>query len=91
MAACRPYLARQIELVRPELLVALGRPAAQVLLGNDEVRISAARGKLFRHGDVPVVVTYHPAYLLRNQFDKAKTWEDLCAIRAKLSESTDKE
>lgn len=91
MAACRPYLARQIELVRPELLVALGRPAAQVLLGNDEVRISAARGKLFRHGDVPVVVTYHPAYLLRNQVDKAKTWEDLCAIRGKLSESTDKE
>ena len=57
-----------------------GRPAAQALL-NQEVKISAARGKTFRYGDIPVVVTYHPAYLLRNQPDKAKAWEDLCFAR----------
>jgi len=80
LAACFPYLRRQIELIQPRLIVALGRPAAQALL-NQEVKISAARGKTFRYGDIPVVVTYHPAYLLRNQPDKAKAWEDLCFAR----------
>lgn len=86
MAACRPYLERQIELVRPKLLVALGRPAAQVLLNDEEVRIKAARGKVFDRQGVPVRVTYHPAYLLRNPADKARVWEDLCAIRKMLAE-----
>lgn len=86
MDACSPYLKRQIELVQPRLLVALGRPAAQVLLGDAEVRINAARGKLFRYGDTPVLVSYHPAYLLRNPADKAKAWEDLCAVRRVLAE-----
>ena len=80
LAACRPYLERQIALVQPRLLVALGRPAAQALLDR-EIAISAARGKLFDHAGVPVVVTYHPAYLLRNPRDKAKAWEDLCFAR----------
>ncbi len=80
LATCRPYLERQIALVQPRLLVALGRPAAQALLDR-EIAISAARGKLFDHGGVPVVVTYHPAYLLRNPRDKAKAWEDLCFAR----------
>ena len=80
LAACFPYLRRQIELIQPRLIVALGRPAAQALL-NQEVKISAARGKTFRYGDIPVVVTYHPAYLLRNLPDKAKAWEDLCFAR----------
>ena len=80
LAACFPYLRRQIELIQPRLIVALGLPAAQALL-NQEVKISAARGKIFRYGDIPVVVTYHPAYLLRNQPDKAKAWEDLCFAR----------
>ena len=80
LAACFPYLRRQIELIQPRLIVALGRPAAQALL-NQEVKISAARGKTFRYGDIPVVVTYHPAYLLRNPPDKAKAWEDLCFAR----------
>jgi uracil-DNA glycosylase family 4 len=74
--ACRPYLERQIELIQPKLIVALGRPAAQTLL-QAEVKIGAARGQLHRYGDVPVIVTYHPAYLLRNLPDKAKAWEDL--------------
>ncbi|HSD38446.1 MAG TPA: uracil-DNA glycosylase [Rhodocyclaceae bacterium] len=77
IAACRPYLERQIELVKPKLLIALGRPAAQTLLGG-EMSIASARGKLHRYRDVPVVVTYHPAYLLRNLPDKAKAWVDMC-------------
>jgi uracil-DNA glycosylase len=79
-AACRPYLERQIDLLRPQLIVALGRPAAQTLL-QAEVKIGAARGQLHRYGDIPVIVTYHPAYLLRNLLDKAKAWEDLCFMR----------
>lgn len=85
MAACKPYLDRQIELVRPGLLVALGRPAAQVLLDQNEVRINAARGRELKHGDIPLLVTYHPAYLLRNPQDKARVWEDLCRLRRLLS------
>ncbi|MDT3671070.1 MAG: uracil-DNA glycosylase [Aromatoleum sp.] len=80
ISTCSPYLARQIELVRPRLLVALGRPAALALL-DAEVSIGASRGKIFHRGETPVVVTYHPAYLLRNQADKAKVWEDLCFAR----------
>ncbi len=83
MATCRPYLERQIELIRPRIIVALGRPAAQTLLGG-EVKIAAARGRLFDRNGIPVVVTYHPAYLLRNPQDKAKAWEDLCFARASL-------
>lgn len=84
LAACFPYLQRQIALIRPRLIVALGRPAAQALL-NEEVRIAASRGKLFSHNDIPVVVTYHPAYLLRNLQDKAKAWEDLCFARRTMA------
>lgn len=83
MAACQPFLARQIALIRPRLIVALGRPAAQTLL-DAEVKIGAARGQVFERAGVPVVVTYHPAYLLRNLTDKAKAWEDLCFARATL-------
>lgn len=84
LAACFPYLQRQIELIRPRLIVALGRPAAQALL-NQEIKIGAARGKLFACGATPVIVTYHPAYLLRNLADKAKAWEDLCFARATMA------
>lgn len=81
ITVCAPFLFRQIELVRPKVLVALGRPAAFALLG-EEIKIAQARGQIFRYGDTPVVVTYHPAYLLRNPADKAKAWEDLCRARA---------
>lgn len=79
-AACRPYLERQIELIRPKLIVALGRPAAQTLL-QTEIKIAAARGKLHGYRGIPLIVTYHPAYLLRTLPDKAKAWEDLCFMR----------
>ncbi|MCL2656545.1 MAG: uracil-DNA glycosylase [Betaproteobacteria bacterium] len=87
MAACFPYLLRQIALVQPKLIVALGRPAAQALL-DQEVRIGAARGRLFRFGELPVVVTYHPAYLLRNPADKSKAWEDLCFARRTIRQQS---
>jgi DNA polymerase len=84
--SCFPYLARQIELVRPRIIVALGRPAAQALL-KTEMGIGAARGQVFRFGETSVIVTYHPTYLLRNSADKAKTWEDLCFARRLMTKS----
>jgi uracil-DNA glycosylase len=80
VAACRPYLLAQIELIRPKLILALGRFAAQSLLDTDEA-IARLRGRVHRFQDVPLIVTYHPAYLLRNLPDKARAWEDLCLAR----------
>lgn len=85
-AACWPFLQRQIELLKPKLIVALGRPAAQTLL-QSEVKISAARGRRFEYRGTRLVVTYHPAYLLRNLPDKAKAWEDLCFMRRIMEET----
>jgi DNA polymerase len=76
VARCSPYLERQLELIRPRIIVALGRFAAMTLL-DTESSIAALRGRLHRYRGVPLVVTYHPAYLLRNLPDKAKAWEDL--------------
>ena len=80
VAACRPYLLAQIELIQPKLILALGRFAAQSLLDTDEA-IARLRGRVHQFQDVPLVVTYHPAYLLRNLPDKARAWEDLCLAR----------
>ena len=84
MAACRPFLDQQIAMVKPKLIVALGRAAAQTLSGT-EMSISAARGRLHKCGDVPMVVTFHPAYLLRTPRDKAKAWADLCLAMGQIS------
>lgn len=83
-AACFPYLQRQIALIRPRLIVALGKPAAQTLLGR-ELKVGAARGQLFDYEGIPLIVTYHPAYLLRNLMDKAKAWEDLCLAQRTMN------
>ena len=77
VARCEPYLQRQVALVKPKLIIALGRVAAQNLLKTD-ASISSLRGRVHRYEDVPVIVTYHPAYLLRSLPDKAKAWVDLC-------------
>ncbi|MDO9243523.1 MAG: uracil-DNA glycosylase [Rhodocyclaceae bacterium] len=79
-AACWPFLARQIELIQPKLIVTLGKPAAQTLL-QQEVKIADARGRVHDFAGMPLIVTYHPAYLLRSLLDKAKAWEDLCFMR----------
>jgi DNA polymerase len=80
VAACRTYLLAQIELIQPKLILALGRFAAQSLLDTDEA-IARLRGRVHQFQHVPLVVTYHPAYLLRNLPDKARAWEDLCLAR----------
>jgi DNA polymerase len=76
-AACAPYLKRQIELIKPKLIVALGKVAAVNLLEKD-ASISSLRGSVHDCQGIPLIVTYHPAYLLRTLPDKAKAWEDLC-------------
>jgi DNA polymerase len=81
--ACRPYLDRQIALIQPKVIVALGKSAATVLLDVDAT-IASLRGRVHRYRGVPLVVTYHPAYLLRNLPDKAKAWEDLLFARRTL-------
>jgi uracil-DNA glycosylase family 4 len=80
-ATCAPYLHRQIELLKPDLILLLGRFAVQSILGTDAA-VAGLRKQVHRyaaaHGDIPVVCTYHPAYLLRNPTEKRKSWEDLC-------------
>lgn len=82
-ASCEGYLQRQIALVQPGLLLAVGRIAAQNLLRED-TPIGRLRGRVHRYGPagIPLVVTYHPAYLLRSPGQKRKAWEDLCLARA---------
>jgi uracil-DNA glycosylase family 4 len=80
VARCEPYLQRQVALVKPKLIIALGRFAAQSLLKTD-ASISSLRGRVHQYEGVPVIVTYHPAYLLRSLPDKAKAWTDLCLAR----------
>jgi DNA polymerase len=83
MAACEPYLTRQIALIQPRLIVALGKVAARHLLGDDR-SIASLRGKFHTCQGLPLLVTYHPAYLLRSLADKALAWEDLCLAREKM-------
>lgn len=74
---CEPYLVRQVALVKPRVILAMGRFAVQSILRTDEP-IGRLRGRVHRYEGVPVIVTYHPAYLLRTPADKAKAWADLC-------------
>lgn len=83
VAACLPYLQRQIALIRPEVIVALGKTAAVSLLGlPDDTALGSLRGQPRSYAGVPLVITYHPAYLLRKPADKAKTWRDLCVAQS---------
>lgn len=83
---CRPFLEQQLRLVRPKLILALGRVAAQRLLATD-TPIGKMRGQSYSWGPdaTPLMVTYHPAYLLRNPGDKAKSWEDLKRVHRFLA------
>ena len=80
VTACSPYLVRQIELVRPKVLLALGTFAAQTLL-ETKLTIGKLRGQVHRYHGVPLIVTYHPAALLRNPAWKRPTWEDVQLAR----------
>lgn len=77
IAACLPFLRRQIDLVKPSVIVALGKTAASALLGTDAT-IASLRGTVHDYQGVPLIVTFHPAYLLRSPLEKAKAWQDLC-------------
>ncbi len=81
-AACRGWLDRQIALIAPRLILAVGRIAAQQLLGSD-APLGRLRGQVhtLRNTEIPVIVTYHPAYLLRSPTQKRKAWADLCLAR----------
>ena len=77
IATCLPFLQRQIALIQPKIIVALGKTAATALLGK-ETTLASLRGRLHDYHGIPLIITYHPAYLLRTPADKAKTWQDLC-------------
>ena len=91
VAACLPYLLRQIALLQPRLMLAVGRIAAQNLLSTD-LSLGRLRGKVHHFGELntPLIVTYHPAYLLRQPADKAKAWEDLKFARSVFRQLTDR-
>lgn len=80
---CEPYLIRQIELIKPRLIVALGRHAAHSLL-KTEIPLGRLRGQRLSYHGIPLIVTYHPAYLLRNPADKRKAWDDLCLAKSEV-------
>lgn len=85
-AQCRAYLEQQIALVQPKIILAVGKIAAQHLLGSGEP-VGRMRGILHRFGNIPLIVTYHPAYLLRSPTQKRKAWDDLCLAKRTLAES----
>jgi len=84
VAQCSPHLLKQIGLIKPKLIVAMGRFAAQTLLESDS-SIASLRGRVHRYAGVPLIVTYHPAYLLRTLEDKAKAWQDLVFARRTMA------
>ena len=84
VAKCSPHLLKQIELIEPKLILAMGRFAAQTLLGTDAT-IASLRGRAHRYAGVPLIVTYHPAYLLRTLPDKSKAWADLVFARKTMA------
>jgi DNA polymerase len=91
VAQCMPYLERQIALLQPKIIFAMGRFAAQALLRDsidkiDTIPLGKLRGQVHRLGNTPVVVTYHPAYVLRNLPEKAKLWADACLAIATLNQ-----
>ncbi|MDP3483480.1 MAG: uracil-DNA glycosylase [Sulfuricella sp.] len=90
IAACFPYLQRQIELIQPKLIVTLGKIASEALLGN-KATVASLRGKVHAYQGIPLIVTYHPAYLLRTLQDKARAWEDLCLAKQTMQDLCSKE
>ena len=92
VAQCLPYLERQVALLKPKMILAMGRFAVQALLRDSVPELEGTpygklRGRVYQYQNVPVVVTYHPAYVLRNLPEKAKVWADLCLAMAQLKGS----
>ncbi|MDP2143980.1 MAG: uracil-DNA glycosylase [Gallionella sp.] len=78
ITTCLPYLQRQIRLIQPKVIVALGKTAATAMLRTGDVTLGSLRGRTHDFDGIPLVVTYHPAYLLRSPLEKAHAWQDLC-------------
>jgi uracil-DNA glycosylase family 4 len=87
LAKCEAFLIRQVQLVQPRIILAMGAFAVQSLLRSTEP-VGRLRGRVHRYQGVPLIVTYHPAYLLRNLVDKAKAWDDLCLAVETLQQTT---
>lgn len=85
IAACLPYLHQQIALIKPKLIVALGKTAATSLLGR-EATLGSFRGSVHDYRGTPLIVTYHPSYLLRSPSEKAKAWQDLLFAVQRMNE-----
>lgn len=84
MEECRGFLQRQIEIINPDVIMSLGRISALTLIGNDKLKISAIRGKFFDYHGIPLMPTFHPAYLMRNPKDKWLTWNDAQKVLERL-------
>jgi DNA polymerase len=78
IATCFPYLQRQIRLIQPKVIVVLGKTAATAMLRTGDVTLGSLRGRTYDFDGIPLIVTYHPAYLLRSPQEKAHAWQDLC-------------
>jgi uracil-DNA glycosylase len=87
IAQCLPYLQRQIALIQPKVIVALGKVASNALLGNDAT-LASLRGTPHDYQGIPLIVTYHPSYLLRSPMEKAKAWQDLCMAVALMQKQS---
>jgi len=85
---CREFLERQIDIIRPDIIMSLGRIAASTLMGNERLKITAIRGKIFDYRGIPLVPTFHPAYLMRNPKDKWLTWNDAQKVLERLERVT---
>ena len=83
--SCRSFLDRQIDIIAPKIIITLGRIALQTLMNNDKVKITAARGTFFEYKGIPVMPTFHPAYLLRNPKDKWLTWADVQKVMERMN------
>jgi DNA polymerase len=87
IAQCLPYLQRQIMLIQPKVIVALGKVASNALLGKDAT-LASLRGTPHSYQGIPLIVTYHPAYLLRSPAEKAKAWQDICLAQQMIRASS---
>lgn len=83
IATCSPFLEKQMDIIGPEVIIALGKIAAQTLVGS-KIPISKLRGRFYSYKDIPVMPTFHPAYLMRNPKDKWLTWEDAQKVLKRL-------
>jgi len=87
IGVCRGFLERQIKIIAPDVIMALGRISALTLIGNPNLKISAIRGRMFDYQGIPLMPTFHPAYLIRNPKDKWLTWNDAQKVMERLGKN----